>query len=143
MKTLIRIKRFGQRETGSVAELHDNSEVSRILDKFCDWWNRLSMCRKVIASLLIAGWVILSGFDVLEDLRFPGEAAVSKLHDPSSASTVAGGEFLANDIVESAYRLHQAYIVLVDSMTVTFDLAAVLDLHTYFQLHKLYHVFLI
>lgn len=102
------------------------------------------MRRKVLATLLIVGWVILSGFDVLEDLEFPGGVAVSRLsHDPSSESTVTGWGFLANNIVESAYRLHQVYIVLIDSTTVTFDLDAVLDLHTYIQLHKLYHVFLI
>jgi len=101
------------------------------------------MCRKVIATLLIVGWVILSGFDVLEDLECPGQAAVNISHDADPTATVAGWGLLANNIVESAYRLYQVYIVLVDSTTVTFGPDAVLDLHTYFQLHKLYRVFLI
>jgi len=101
------------------------------------------MRRKVLATLLIVGWVILSGFDVLEDLEFPGLASVDISRDADPTVPVAGWGLLANNIVESAYRLHQVDIVLVDSTTVTFDLDAVLDLHIYFQLHKLYHVFLI
>ena len=100
------------------------------------------MRRKVFATLLIVGWVILSGFDVLEDLEFPGQASLSISHNADPTATVGWG-LLANNIVESAYRLHQVYIVPVESTTVAFDPDAVLDIHTYFQLHKLYHVFLI
>lgn len=101
------------------------------------------MRRRVLATLLIVGWVVLSGFDVLEDLEFPGQASLSISHDPDSTAPVAGWGLLANNIVESAYRVHQVCIVLVESTTVAFDLDAVLDIHTCFQLHKLYHVFLI
>ena len=102
------------------------------------------MCRKLIATLLIAGWVILSGFDVLEDLEFPGEVVVSRLsHDPDSTSTVAGWGALANNIVESAYRIQHASFDLVGSATLTLDLASVPDFRAYFPLHKRYHVFLI
>jgi hypothetical protein len=102
------------------------------------------MCRKVIATLLIAGWVILSGFDVLEDLEFSGQAAVSRnSQDPNSPSTVAGWGALANNIVESAYRIQQSYFDPVGSTPLTLDLDAVPDFRAYFQLHKLYHVFLI
>jgi hypothetical protein len=102
------------------------------------------MCRKVVATLLIAGWVILSGFDVLEDLQSPGRVAVSKvLHDRSSTPTVRGWGVLANNIVESAFRIPQAYFYLVGSSASTLDLDAVLDFRAYFQLHKLYRVFLI
>ena len=87
--------------------------------------------------------MILSGFDVLEDLDLPGPATVRISYDADPTGTVPGWGLLANNIVESAYRLHQVHIVLLDSTTVTFDLEAVPDLHTYFQLHKLYHVFLI
>jgi len=104
----------------------------------------LSMCRKVIAALLIAGWVILSGFDVLEDLEFPGQAAISRLsHEPDSASTVAGWGMLANNIVESAYRIQQAYFDLVGSTTLTLEFDAVPDFRAYFHLYKLHRVFLI
>jgi len=101
------------------------------------------MCKKVIASLLIAGWVILSGFAVLEDLEFPDGAAVARLRDLSSQSIVAGGEFLTNNIVESAYRIQQAYCDLVGPTILTLNFDAVPDFRAYFQLHKLYHVFLI
>jgi hypothetical protein len=118
--------------------------VEYVLDKSWDWADYPAMCRKVIATLLIAGWIILSGFDVLEDLEFPGGVAVSRLsHDPSSTPTVAGWGALANNIVESAYRIQQASFDLVGSTTLTLDLDSVPDFRAYFQLHKLYHVFLI
>ena len=100
--------------------------------------------RRKLAILLIAGWVILSCFDVLEDLEFPAGATVSRLsHDPSSASSVAGWGALANNIVESAYRIAQTCVDVVSSCSLRPDLDAVPDFRAHFQLHKLYHVFLI
>ena len=102
------------------------------------------MCRKVIATLLIAGWVILSGFDVLEDLEFPGGVVVSRLsHDPDSTSTVAGWGALANNIVESAHRITHNYLDLAGSTVFSPDLHSVPDFRAHFPLHKRYHVFLI
>jgi hypothetical protein len=93
------------------------------------------MCRKVVATLLIAGWVILSGFDVF--VEFPGQTAVSKLFH-NRASTVVRREPLVNDI-ESAYHIQQPYFYLVGFTVSTLDL----DAAAYFHLHKLYRVFLI
>ena len=102
------------------------------------------LMRRKIAILLIAGWVVLSCFDVLEDLEFPGGATVSKLgHGPGSASSVAGWGALANNIVESAHRIVQAYVDLVSATVFSPDLHSVPDFRAYFQLHKRYRVFLI
>jgi hypothetical protein len=60
--------------------------------------------RRKIAVLLIIGWVILSGFDVLEDLK------------SRSASYVAGRGALANNIVESAHRVTPDYFDLLSSI---------------------------
>jgi hypothetical protein len=102
------------------------------------------MCRRVLAVLLILGWVSLSGFDLLEDLdKISSQAAFSSAspHD-NSKSKLGGWGTLGNNIIESANR------ILQDSGTVTFtaiifDLDALLDFRRHFPLHKLYQVFLI
>jgi hypothetical protein len=100
--------------------------------------------RRKLAVLLIVGWVILSCFDVLEDLEFPGGATVSgRAHDPSSASSTAGWGALANNIVESAYRTAQTYVDVFYSLVLGPDRDAIPIFRTHFQLHKLYRVFLI
>jgi hypothetical protein len=102
------------------------------------------MCRQVFATLLIAGWIVLSGFDVLEDLKFPAQELVSEnSHDATTGSTVANRGPLANNMVESAYRIQQDYICRFVSADLTIDLNAASEFHAYFQLHKLYRVFLI
>jgi hypothetical protein len=67
------------------------------------------MFRKVIAALLIVGWVSFSGFDVVEDLdEMPGQIAVSSRSADGSADSKRGGWGpLANNIIESAYRTQQ------------------------------------
>ena len=102
------------------------------------------LMRRRLAILLIAGWVILSCFDVLEDLEFPSGATLSHFgHDSTSGSSVAGWGALANNIVESAYRSVQAYVDLIDSTVFSTDFHSVPDFRAYFQLHKRYRVFLI
>jgi hypothetical protein len=102
------------------------------------------MCRQVFATLLIAGWIILSGYDVLEDLDFPNQPVISEnSHNASHASSAVSWDALANNMVESAYRLHQDYTCRLTSADLTSNLDALTGFGAYFQLHKLYRVFLI
>ena len=105
----------------------------------------LNMCRKLIAVLLIFGWISLSGFDLVEDLdEIPGQVAVSSsAPDNSSTSKRDGWGPLANNIVESANHVQQSYVEIVIFTPAIFDPDPVLDFRRHFQLHKLYRVFLI
>jgi hypothetical protein len=100
--------------------------------------------RRRLAVLLITGWVILSCFDVLEDLEFPSGPTLSQLgHDPSGASHVAGWGALANNIVESAHRITHDYVDLLSSTVFSSVLEPVSIFRPPFQLHKLYRKLLI
>ena len=105
----------------------------------------LIMCRKLIAVLLIFGWISLSGFDLVEDLdEIPGQAAVSSSAPDNSSSSKRGGWGpLANNIVESANHTREAEVALISFTASTFDLQPVFDFRKHIQLHKLYRVFLI
>lgn len=103
------------------------------------------MCRRLLAALLIIGWVSLSGFDVVEDLdEVPGQVAVSTSSpDDSSTSKRGGWGPLANNIIESANRIQQLNSALVSFTPTIFAFDPVLVFRRHFQLHKLYRVFLI
>jgi hypothetical protein len=103
------------------------------------------MCRKVIAALLIIGWISLSGFDLVEDLdEIPGQVAVSNISPDNSTSSKRGGWGpLANNIVESANHSQQSHVALVSFTLTIVDSNRVVDFRRHFQLHKLYRVFLI
>lgn len=108
-------------------------------------WMIPRMCRRVLAALLIIGWVSLSGFDVVEDLdEVPGQAAVSSgSADNSSTSKRGGWGNLANNIIESANRIQQVYSTLPSSIPTILDFDPVPVFRRHLQLHKLYRVFLI
>jgi hypothetical protein len=102
------------------------------------------LMRRRLAVLLITGWVILSCFDVLEDLEFPNGPTLSQLgHDPSGASHVAGWGALANNIVESAHRIIHDYVDLLSSTVFSPVFQPVSIFRPPFQLHKLYRKLLI
>lgn len=105
----------------------------------------LNMCRKLIAVLLIFGWISLSGFDLVEDLdEIPGQVAVSSTSpDGSSTSKRGGWGPLANNIVESANHTQQDDVGLVSFTPTIIDPGPSLDFRRHFQLYKLYRVFLI
>jgi len=104
-----------------------------------------NMCRKLVAALLIIGWISLSGFDVVEDLdEVPGQVAVSSSSsDDSSTSKRGGWGPLANNIIESANRTQQVNFAVVSFTPTIFDFEPVPIYRRHFQLHKLYRVFLI
>ena len=103
------------------------------------------MCRRLLAVLLILGWVSLSGFDVVEDLdEAPGQTAVSTAPDHEGSSSKRGGWGpLANNMVESAHRTQQINSPHVSFAPTFFDFDPTPVFRRHFQLHKLYRVFLI
>ncbi|MBM4297862.1 MAG: hypothetical protein FJ143_08995 [Deltaproteobacteria bacterium] len=103
------------------------------------------MWKKPLALLLIAGWVILSGFDLVEDLdQIPGKVVVSSA-SPLESSTLARGGWgpIANNIVESANRISKTYVSFASVAASSFTVDAVLDFPRHFRLYKFYRVFLI
>jgi hypothetical protein len=103
------------------------------------------VCRKLIAALLILGWVSLSCIDVVEDLdQTPGQVAVSSApdHSGSSSKRREWGP-LANNIVESANHTEEADVALASLTKVIFDFDPILHCRRYLQLHKFYRVVLI
>ncbi|MGH7795013.1 MAG: hypothetical protein ACREQ2_08965 [Candidatus Binatia bacterium] len=103
------------------------------------------MRRKVLATLLMFGWILLAGLDLVEDLdEIPGHGVVSNASSPDSLKWKRNGwGALANNIVESATRIPQAFVAFASLTAVIFDLDVNLDFRRYFRLHKLYRVFLI
>jgi hypothetical protein len=105
----------------------------------------LGMWRKLVAALLIFGWVSLSCFDVVEDLdEIPGQVAISSSSpDDSSTSKLGGWGPLANNIIESANRPERADVGIITVKPTAFYFDPVFNFRRHFQLHKLYRVFLI
>lgn len=102
------------------------------------------MWRRILATLLILGWVSLSVFDVVEDLdEVPAQAAVSSSSPDDGFSKRGGWGPLANNIVESATRTDKISAALIISGPSVFHLKSVYVFRRPFQLHKLYRVFLI
>jgi len=100
------------------------------------------MWRRIVAALLIAGWVALSGFDVVEDLDDASrQSVVSK--SSNGDRSIRGWGPLANNIIESANRTQQDYGTLVSFTARILNVDALLDLRRQLPLHKLYRVFLI
>jgi hypothetical protein len=89
------------------------------------------MCRRLLAALLIFGWVSLSGFDVVEDLDDAG---------PGSKRAMGS---LANNSIESASRTKPANLAPVDFGVIIFRIAPLTEFRKHSQLHKLFRVFLI
>ena len=114
------------------------------LDKARTCANDRFTCRKLIAALLICGWISLSGFDVVEDLdEIPGCVAVSNTSNDRSISKRGGWMSLANNLVESANRIQQVDVVPIRLIPTIATFAQLFDFRRCSQLHKIYRVFLI
>ena len=103
------------------------------------------MLRKYLASLLVVSWVVLSGFDLLEDLRFDyGPSAYARSDSAKSlAPDLKHRVGLANNMVETADH-DQPFVP--SQLRETYFPSTLLPLSTFrgsFALHKLHHVFLI
>jgi hypothetical protein len=91
----------------------------------------------------MVSWVILSGFDLAEDLNLPKPTNV---HAPPDASVPNGdrGVSVVNNIVESADHKQLSYASFFFNLTgIDFSADGVLLLKKVSQLHKLHRVFLI
>jgi hypothetical protein len=103
-----------------------------------------AMSRKFLAALLVCSWIILSGFDLIEDLRSPDQAiATAASHGRSSPSMAGGSGTLANNIIESALRMQRVYSALSGSGILACSSESLYEFRACFRLHKLYRVFLI
>jgi hypothetical protein len=100
------------------------------------------MLRKRLALLLALSWVILSGYDVIEDLDLPDRI---EIHNPADALSRGAGSagLLARNIVESADRPHLRYANLLEHY-LEFAASSIRTLsQRVFKLHKVNQVFLI
>jgi hypothetical protein len=102
------------------------------------------MCRRLLAALLIFGWVSLSGFDVVEDLdEIPGQIQISTAPDDAGPGSKRAMGSLANNSIESASRTKPANLAPVDFGVIIFRIAPLTEFRKHSQLHKLFRVFLI
>lgn len=99
------------------------------------------MLRKALAVLLILSWVILSGFDLLEDLDLPIQAGID---GPLQDSGPKGpGVDLVNNLLESGDRARFSHGGLFALPVVDLPVEATTVSKKVFKIHKLNHVFLI
>src|SRR3972149_98496 len=98
------------------------------------------MLRKALAFLLIFSWIILSGFDLLEDLDVPIQVDI---HSPIEGSLPNLGQRvdLVNNIVESADRTRLFDAELFELPRVDSSVDRALSVKKVFQLHKLPRVY--
>jgi hypothetical protein len=100
------------------------------------------MPRKLLGFLLIVSWVILSGVDLVQDLKLPNPVQINALPDHSAPKTSPGLAAL-NNIVESADHKRLPYATLFDSVSVNLFIGGAIVFKKVFRLHKLHRVFLI
>jgi hypothetical protein len=102
------------------------------------------MLRKFLAVLLIGCWVILSGFDLLEDLDPPNQLGVHSANPCNGPlPNVSSGVNIVNNIVESADRTQPFYAGLFKFPAVHSSVETALSFKKASRLHKLHRVFLI
>jgi hypothetical protein len=100
------------------------------------------MLRKRLALLLVLSWVILSGYDVTEDLHLPDRVALHQTAGPLSHGAGSEG-LLARNIVESADRPHLRYATLPEHYLEFIANYTPSLPQRIFKLHKINQVFLI
>ncbi|HXG49915.1 MAG TPA: hypothetical protein VNN77_00730 [candidate division Zixibacteria bacterium] len=100
------------------------------------------MLRSVLAILLIAGWIVLSGIDLIEDLAFPAGPSVHRSAARIATGLSKGGA-LANNLVESADRPRAPLTTVAIRGTAVLLAPAPVALLRNLKLHKLNRVFLI
>jgi hypothetical protein len=103
------------------------------------------MLRKALAALLILSWVVLSGFDLLEDLALKsGPSAYRECtSDKALPPHFKHGVGLANNIVESAHIEQLFYPSLLGLTALRASNHPVSSFHRVSELYKLHRVFLI
>lgn len=113
-----------------------------MLNKLCSEIDSRVMLKRGLAVLLVLSWVILSGFDVLEDLDPFGQI---ELHGSAGPSTHGVGHTisLANNIIESADDSRPRHSVTRHQPTVHLPVDVHVVVQSSSKLHKLHHIFLI
>lgn len=100
------------------------------------------MLRKALAVLLVLSWIILSGFDLLEDFDFPIERGV---HGPLEGPlrNMGPGVDMVNNLVESADRTRLGSSGLRELPVVDSPVNAPEVPEKVSKIHKLHRIFLI
>lgn len=100
------------------------------------------MLQKALAVLLVFSWVILSGFDLLEDLDLPTQAGIQSPSGGSPPNSGPGVD-LVNNILESGDRMRLSYARLFELPAVELPIDAPTFCKKASKIHKLHRVFLI
>ena len=101
------------------------------------------MFARLVSVLLVVGWVSLSAFDLLEDLKIPSGGSAYTQTDKSHAHRWSKHPSLANNIIESAVSAPTAFIPLVDPNRSPSAIHPLTSSHGVLELHKLHRVLLI
>jgi hypothetical protein len=105
------------------------------------------MARKSLAALLVLSWVVLSGFDLLEDFKFEtGTSAYVHSQGAPDKSLPAYPKrqaSLTNNIVETATSVQRVYPLLLRLTCSESPTQNALSSERASELHKLHRVFLI
>ena len=112
---------------------------------FAFGWILLSlMRRKFLAVLLIGSWVLLSGFDLLEDLDSQTQFGLYSANSCNGSLLDSGPNGnLTNNIVESADRTELSEASLFELLGVQFPVESSLSSKRASRLYKVHRVFLI
>jgi len=101
------------------------------------------MFRRPLAIALVFSWFILSGFDLLEDLKLESEHSGYSHSSKSLSPNWIQHASLANNIIESAINTYVFYTPLLRLNLSQFSIHPVSSSHKVLELHKLHRVFLI
>ena len=103
------------------------------------------MYRRILALLLIGGWMTLAQIDMLEDIDDPDSCMIANSRDVSDGSSPGLNPLrnIAHNIVESAARCDHAHAAIVFITPVHVVRESIADLRRASPLHKLFGIFLI
>jgi hypothetical protein len=100
------------------------------------------MLKRLLAALLILSWVVLSGFDLVEDLEFDtGPSAYSGGTDKSLPPYFKHRVSLANNIIESAHSEQPSYLSILGLTVSHSPSRSVSSFHRVSELYKLHRAF--
>ena len=112
------------------------------VDKMHLEMNIACMAQRLLALLVIIFWLGLSGIDVLEDLDFPDQVALSS---SSATPLLDHGRTarLTNNIVETAGHSKARYFSFTPHPAARLPICSSTRFHKTYKLHKLHHTLLI
>jgi hypothetical protein len=100
------------------------------------------MLKELMGILLVFSWIILSGFDVVEDLDLPDQIEFQSSTDAPATGNGSAG-VLARNIVESADHTPSRCPKLLEQFAATITIYTPHLSHKVSKLHKVHRVFLI